>query len=140
MRLVGNILDITKNREDKNKDVEVHLDMVEYITYKKDGHYSQPFDFVDDLATPLIITGDQLSRANPIRSNEGEHEFKVYDRADDGTYELNENKILKLTTVYDFDLDLTILSAAEYTIIVSGEEFKEIKRDRATNNKQKGRR
>lgn len=137
MKLVGNILSITKQREDNNKKVEIHLDRVEYVTYKKDGHYSQPFDFVDDLSTPLIITGDHLSRTNPIRSNEGDHEFKVYDKAEDGSYVLNETKSLKLTTEYDYDLDITILSAAEFTITVSNEEFKQIQKERGANQRQK---
>lgn len=137
MKLVGNILDIKKQREDKNREIEIHLDRVEYITYKKDGHYLQPFDFIDELDTPLVLTGDQLARTNPIRSNEGEHEFNVYDRQEDGTYTLNENKSLTLTTIFDFDIDLTILSAAEFTIKVSGDEFKEIKKDRSSAAKQK---
>lgn len=141
MKLVGNILDIKKDREDKNAGVEVHLDRVEYITYKKDGHYRQAFEFVDDLDTPLVITGDHLSRINPIRSNEGEHEFRVYDKAEDGTYVLNEDKSLTLTTVYDFDLELTILSAAEYTITVSAEDFKKVQREKGSKQRQnRGRR
>lgn len=142
MKVVGNILNITKQREDKNKEVEIHLDRVEYITHKKDGRYYQPFDYVDELTTPLVITGDCLARTNPIRSNEGEHEYKVYDKEEDGSYKLNENKRLVLTTIFDFDAELTILSAAEYVITVTNEEFKDIKRDRSSNNpkNKKGRR
>jgi hypothetical protein len=129
MKLIGNIQDIKNTREDKNKAIEVHVDRVEYITQMKDGRYYQPFDYVDELNTPLVITGDCLSRTNMKPAEEGEYAFQVYDKVDDA-YELNPNKELSLTVTYDFDADLTILTSVYYTITVSNEEFRKLKSEK----------
>ncbi|GAB3528384.1 hypothetical protein GCM10027443_06190 [Pontibacter brevis] len=142
MKLTGNIRQIRNSRDSRNSDVAVHLNTVEYITHKKDGKYYQPFDFVDELDTPLILTGDCLSLANAKQVAEGEYEFNVYDKVGD-EYEFNENKLLTLTLDYDYDAGITILTEATYTVTVSNEEFKQIKdeRNKARKKKQgKGRR
>lgn len=136
MRLKGDLQRIKTKREDSNRDIELLLDKIEYITYKKDGRFFQPFDFTDELDVPLSITGDQLARLTGKHLEEGEHEFLVYDKTEAG-YELNENKKLLLTTAYDFDADITILTSVEYTVTVSNEEFQEIKRDRSEAKKAK---
>ena len=136
MRLVGNIDQIKHNRESKNKEIELHLDRVEYITQKKDGRYYQEYDFVDELDTPLIITGDRLALVNTKPSEEGEYAFKVFDEKD-GAYEVNENIQLAVTVVHDFDAQITVLSAASFTVTVSNEEFKAIKANRSKARKQK---
>ncbi|WP_439882623.1 hypothetical protein ACSX1A_05520 [Pontibacter sp. MBLB2868] len=136
MRLTGNIQQIKNKRDDNNSEIILQVDQIEYITHKKDGRFYQPFDFVDELDTPIIITGDRLARITGKHLEEGEHEFAVYDKTPEG-YELNENKKLHLTTTYDFDTDLTILRFIDYTVTVSNEEFQQIKRDRSEANKAK---
>ncbi|MDX5421048.1 MAG: hypothetical protein LPK07_01495 [Hymenobacteraceae bacterium] len=136
MRLIGNIQNIKHSRDNRNKDIEVHISTVEYITQKKDGRFFQPFDYVDELETPLIITGDCLARTDNKHLEEGEYEFKVYDKAGDD-YELNPNKYLSLSTAYDFDADVTILTSLYYTVTVSNEEFEQIRKERNKAKKQK---
>lgn len=126
MRIIGNILDITNTRDNKLKGVELHINKIEYTTNKKDGRYFQTFEFVDELDTPLVITGDRLARVKDKNLEEGEYEFKVYDKSGDA-YELNERKYLAITLEYDFDADLHILSTLIYQEEVSSEEFKKIK-------------
>lgn len=129
MRLTGNIRQIKNSRDSRNSDVAVYITTVEYITHKKDGKYFQPFDFVEELDTPLVITGDCLALSNQKHVEEGEYGFDVYDKTGD-EYELNENKHLSLTVDYDYDANVTILTSASYTVTVSNEEFKQIKDDR----------
>ena len=136
MRLIGNIQNIKHSRDNRNKDIEVHISTVEYITQKKDGRFFQPFDYVDELETPLIITGDCLARTDNKHLEEGEYEFKVYDKAGED-YELNPNKYLSLSTAYDFDADVTILTSLYYTVTVSNEEFEQIRKERNKAKKQK---
>ncbi|PRY10190.1 hypothetical protein CLV24_115107 [Pontibacter ummariensis] len=138
MRLTGNLRDIKTQRDDQLQDIVLHIDKVEYLTQKKDGKYFQPFEFVDELDTPLVITGDRLSRTDTKHLEEGEHEFNVYDKVD-GAYELNPNKHLSVTTEYDFDLDLTILTSVSYVVTVSNEEFTEIKQEKHKARKGKRR-
>lgn len=133
MKLIGNILDIKNTRDSRNSEIELHISRVEYVTHKKDGRFYQPFEFEDELDTPLVITGDCLARINNKLLKEGEYEFEVYDKVDE-EYTLNPDKQLSLSIEYDFDADVTILSSLYYTVIVSNEEFKEIKAER---NKQK---
>ncbi|WP_299759106.1 hypothetical protein [uncultured Pontibacter sp.] len=133
MKLIGNILDIKNTRDSRNSEIELHISRVEYVTHKKDGRFYQPFEFEDELDTPLVITGDCLARINNKLLKEGEYEFEVYDKVDE-EYILNPDKQLSLSIEYDFDADVTILSSLYYTVIVSNEEFKEIKAER---NKQK---
>ncbi|MBC5773027.1 hypothetical protein H8S95_03040 [Pontibacter sp. KCTC 32443] len=137
MRLTGNIHDIKAKRDDANKGIELQLDKIEYITHRKDGKYYQPFDFVDELDKPLVITGDCLARVSSKQLEEGEYEFQVYDKVGD-EYVLNPNKELALTVTYDFDADLTILTEIYYTVTVSNEEFKQIKTERNKAKKGKG--
>lgn len=136
MKLVGNIRQIKHNRDSNNQEVELHLDKVEYITHKKDGKYYQPFDFVDELDTPLVITGDCLALASTKHVAEGENAFLVFEKTGDD-YELNENKHLSITVAYDYDADTTILTSATYTVTVPNEEFKQIKSDRSEARKKK---
>ncbi len=127
MRLVGNISDIKHKRDNKNEGIQVYVDKIEYITHKKDGKYYQPFDYEVELEEPIMITGDCLSQTGNSQPKEGEYEFDVYDKVGD-EYVHNPDKQLSLTIVYDFDTDLTILSSVYYTVVVSNEEFKELKR------------
>ena len=137
MRLTGNIQDIKAKRDSANKGIEIQLDKIEYITHKKDGKYYQPFDFVDELDTPLVITGDCLARISNKQLEEGEYEFQVYDKVGDD-YVLNPDKELALTVTYDFDSDLTILTEVYYTVTISNDEFKQLKADRSKDKKGKG--
>jgi len=136
MRLAGNILDIKEKRDSRHQDIALYIDRVEYITLRKDGKYFQPFDFVDELDTPLVLTGDCLARITDKNLDEGEYAFQVYDKTDAG-YALNENKHLSLSLEYDFDEQQAILSSVYYTVTVSNEEFKQIKRDRSQDMKSK---
>ncbi|AMM51885.1 hypothetical protein TH61_12830 [Rufibacter sp. DG15C] len=126
MKIVGNILDITHKRDTKHQGIEVHLDRVEYLMYKKDGHYLQDFNYIDDLDAPLVITGDRLARIIDKKLPEGEYDFKVYDLVD-GEYEENPDKFLSVLLIYDFEEDQHILSSLEYSETVPMEEFKKIK-------------
>ncbi|WP_114784178.1 hypothetical protein [Botryobacter ruber] len=136
MRLTGNLLDIKTKREDKNQDIQLEIDKIEYITHKKDGKYFQPFEFIDELETPLVITGDCLARNTTQPLEEGEYEFKVYDKTDDA-YVLNPDKQLHVTLEHDFDSGLTILTFGTYVVTVSNEEFQQLKSERAKQKKQK---
>lgn len=136
MRVVGNIRQIKQHRDSSNQHIELHLDKVEYITHRKDGKYYQPFDFVEELDTPLVITGDCLALANSKHVADGENSFNVFDKAVDN-YELNENKQLELTVAYDFDADTTLVTSATYTVTVSNEEFTQLKSNRNKARKQK---
>ncbi|GHA80799.1 hypothetical protein [Pontibacter akesuensis] len=136
MRLKGNLSQIKNSRDNQNVDVELYIDKIEYITNKKDGRYTQPFEFVDELDTPLVLTGDCLARVQDKHLEEGEFAYQVYDKVE-GEYVLNPDKYLELTVAYDFDADLTILTAAYYTVTVSNEEFKDIKAERSKEKKQK---
>lgn len=129
MKLTGNILDIKQKRDSRHQDIALEINRIEYVTHKKDGRYYQPFEFVDELEKPLVITGDCLSRINNNHLEEGEYEFNVFDKAGDD-YVLNENKFLSITTAYDYDDQLMILSSVLYTVTVTNEEFKQIKTDR----------
>lgn len=136
MKLVGNIRQIKQHRDSNNEQVELHVDKVEYITHKKDGKYYQPFDFVEELDTPLVITGDCLALASTKHIAEGENFFVVFDKVGGG-YELNGNKQLALTVAHDFESDTTLVTSATYTVTVSNEEFTQLKSDRSKARKQK---
>lgn len=126
MKLTGNLQDIKTKRDSNNQGIEIHVDRVEYITHKKDGKYYQPFELIEDLKTPLVLTGDCLARIPNKFLEEGEFEYEVYDKVGE-EYELNPNKKLALTITYDFDSDLTILTEAYYTVTITNDEFKELK-------------
>lgn len=136
MRLTGNIRQIKNTRDSRNSDVAVHINTIEYITQKKDGKYYQAFDFVEELDTPLVITGDCLALIPSKHAAEGEYAFNVYDKTGE-EYELNENKQLSLALDYDYDAGVAILTSATYTVTVSNEEFKQIKSDRSKARKLK---
>jgi len=136
MRLVGNINHIKQQRENQNQGIELHLDKVEYITYKKDGKYYQPFDYVDELETPLVVTGDCLSRTNDTHLEEGEYKFNVYQKTGED-YILNPDISFAVTTAYDFDADTTILTSTAYVVTISNEAYRELKTDRAKARRQK---
>jgi hypothetical protein len=139
MRLTGNLQNIKSRRDDANKDITIQVDRVEYITQKKDGKYWQPFDLDIELETPLVITGDCLARTANKHLPEGESEFNVYDKNGD-EYELNPDKQLSVTTAYDFDAGLNIVTEVYYTITVSNEEFKKLKEERHKARRGKGKR
>ena len=136
MRLTGNILDIKNKRDDRNSGIEIEVDRVEYITYKKDGKYNQPFNFVEELATPLVITGDCLARSTTKHLEEGEYDFQVFDKAGD-EYVLNESKFLSVLMSYDEEEQQSFLSSVEYSVTVSNEEFKQLKSERSKDQKSK---
>src|SRR5688500_4620593 len=98
MKLSGNILQVKNKRENKNQDIVLEIDEVEYITHKKDGRFFQPFDHVAELNPPLLITGDCLSRAPKADFDEDDFSFHVYDKEGE-TYTLNPNKKLTITLV-----------------------------------------
>jgi hypothetical protein len=134
MELKGNILRIKNKRDNQHRDIEIHVDKIEYITHKKDGRFYQAFDYVDILDTPLIITGDCLSRAPKTDFEAEDYVFHVFDKIGD-TYILNENKRLVLTLVYVEEAEQTILNTGTYSVTVSNEEFDQIKRDRSKEKK-----
>lgn len=135
MRVVGNIRQIKQQRDTGNQEVALHLDKVEYITHRKDGKYYQPFDFVEELDTPLVITGDCLALAGAKHVTEGENAFVVFDKVAED-YVLNENKQLSLTVAHDFDSDTTLVTSATYIVTVSNEEFTQLKSARNKARKQ----
>lgn len=126
MKLTGNILDVKNKRDDRNAGIALEIDKIEYVTYKKDGKYFQPFDLVEELETPLVITGDRLARKTDKHLQEGEYDFKVYDKEGDD-FVLNENKMLSVLLVYEEEEQQNILSSIEYSVTVSNEEFKQLK-------------
>ena len=134
MKVIGNILQIKKNRDNQLQEIEVHIDQISYITHKKDGHFFQAFEYVDDLDRPIIITGDCLSLApNPDFEKE-DFNFYVYDKAGE-IYTMNENKHLTLTLVYVEEEGQTILNTGTYTVTVPNNEFEQIKKERSKNKK-----
>ncbi len=136
MKLTGNILDIKNKRDSKNAGIEIEIDKVEYVTYKKDGKYFQPFNFMDELEKPIVITGDRLARVATKHLQEGEYDFQVFDKTGE-EYVLNENKFLSVLMVYDEEEQQSFLSSVEYTVTVSNDEFKQIKTDRSKDRKNK---
>ncbi|WP_210490634.1 hypothetical protein [Rufibacter aurantiacus] len=136
MKAIGNILNINTQRDSRHKGIEVHLDSIEYLTSKKDGRYYQDFEYLDELETPLVITGDCLARVSGKPSADGEYEFKVYDKVGE-EYVLNPDKKLYLTVVYDFDEDLNILSEAYYSVNMPNEEFTQFKMEKEKEKSRK---
>jgi hypothetical protein len=136
MRVTGNIFDITTQRDSRHKDIEVYLDTIEYLTSKKDGRYYQDFEYIDELETPLVITGDCLARVSAKKADDGEYEFKVYDKVGE-EYVHNPDKKLYLTLEYDFDEDLTILSSASYYVTMPNEEFTKFRTEKEKENSRK---
>lgn len=128
MKLTGNLLNVKTKRDDRNADITVVVDKIEYITYKKDGKYYQPFNLEVALNEPLAITGDRLARRPDKHLQEGECDFDVYD-VEDGEYVLNEHKFLSVLLVYDEEEQEHFMSSVEYQETVSGEEFKRLKEE-----------
>ncbi|AKQ45140.1 hypothetical protein TH63_05020 [Rufibacter radiotolerans] len=129
MKVVGNIKSITPQRSSKKQAIELHIDRVEYVTSKKDGRYYQDFNYIDDLDTPLVITGDCLALSTDKKLDEDEYEFHVYDKVGE-EYVLNKDKYLFLSMAYDFDEDQHILSEVDYTITLPPDEFDQFKKER----------
>ncbi|MFC6998828.1 hypothetical protein [Rufibacter roseus] len=127
MKVVGNLRNIGTKRDSKNAGIEIHLDQVEYLTSKKDGRYFQEYEYIDELESSMVITGDCLALDSSKKLDEGEYEFKVYDKIGE-EYVLNENKQLTLTMVYDFEENLHILSIASYHVTLAPDDFKELKK------------
>lgn len=127
MKVVGNLKNITKNRDSNNRDVEVHVNQVEYLTSKKDGKYFQDFDYVDVLESPLVITGDCLALRTDKKLDEGEVQYHMYDLEGD-EYVRNENKLLWLTMAYDFEDDVSILTEVTYSVMLTDDAFRELKK------------
>jgi hypothetical protein len=139
MKLTGNILNVKNKRDDRNAGIALEIDKIEYITYKKDGKYFQPFDLMVALEEPVTITGDCLARKADKHLPEGEYDFDVYDKEGDD-YVLNENKFVSVLLVYDEEEQEHILSSVEYTVTVPNEEFKVLKEEQHKNRvAQKGR-
>ncbi|MDX5346798.1 MAG: hypothetical protein LPK19_06095 [Hymenobacteraceae bacterium] len=138
MKLIGNLLNIKTKREDKNKNIELYFDQIEYVTAKRDGHYTQEFSFVEDLEQPLILTGDCLARTTNKDLEENEYEFDVYDKVGD-EYVLNPDKYLSVLLINDVDLDEPILTSVYYTITVSPVELREIEAKKTKEQKFKNR-
>ncbi|GGK78573.1 hypothetical protein ACD591_09005 [Rufibacter glacialis] len=136
MKVIGNVLDITPQRDSRHQGVEVHLDTVEYLTSKKDGRYYQDFEYEVELETPLVLTGDCLARTDARKPKDGEYEFKVFDKVGE-EYVLNPDKKLYLTLEYDFDDDVTILSSAYYSVTLSNEEFTKFKTEQEKEKSRK---
>ena len=134
MKLTGDIRRIKTNRDDRNRDIEIQIEKVEYLTHKKDGRYFQAFDFEDTLEAPLVITGDCLALKPGKPAAEGEYEFNVYDQTEEG-YVLNPDKELTLTIFYDFEEDLIILNGLYYSVTLPPKEFEQLKKER---EKEKG--
>jgi hypothetical protein len=128
MKLTGNILNVKSKRDDRNANIIVAVDKIEYVTYKKDGKYYQPFNLEVELDEPLTITGDRLARRPDKHLQEGEYDFDVYD-LEDGEYVLNENKFLSVLLIYDEEEQEHFMSSVEYQETVSGEEFKRLKEE-----------
>jgi len=134
MKVIGDILRIKNVRSSQHQDIEVHIDEIYYITQKRDGRFFQPFEYVDALDTPLVISGDLLARAPNTDFEEEDFNFYVFDKTDE-TYTINENKHLNLTLVYVEEVEQTILNTGTYSVTVPNEEFERIKKERSKNKK-----
>jgi hypothetical protein len=134
MKLVGNILRIKNKRDSQHQDIEIHIDKITYLTQKKDGRFYQSFEFIDELDTPLVLTGDCLARTPNTDFEEEDFTYQVFDKTHD-TYTLNPHKELTLTLVYAEEAEQLILSAGTYAVTVLPAEFEQLKRDRSKSNK-----
>lgn len=128
MKLTGNILNVKNKRDDRNAGIALEIDKIEYVTYKKDGKYFQPFNLEVELDEPIVITGDQLARKTDKHLQEGEYDFDVYDKEGDD-YVLNEDKFLSVLLIYDEEEQEHFLSSLEYTVTLPNEEFKVLKEE-----------
>ncbi|RNI29185.1 hypothetical protein [Rufibacter latericius] len=136
MKVIGNILDISTQRDSRHQNIEVYLDDIEYLTSKKDGRYYQDFEYLVELETPLVITGDCLARVSGKKPQDGEYEFKVFDREGE-EYVHNPAKQLFLTLEYDFDEDLIILSSAYYSVTLPNDEFEKFRTEQEKEKSRK---
>lgn len=140
MTLTGNLLEITRKRDSRHQDIQLLVDKVEYITSRKDGHFFQDFEYVDELDTPLLITGDCLARADKKQEEPGEYAFQVFDKVGDD-YVRNDRKQLVITMEHIEEEDLTILTSVSYSVTVSNQDFNQIKKEKNKEkalNKRKG--
>jgi hypothetical protein len=133
MTLTGNILQITNKRDSRHRDIQLLVDKVEYITSRKDGHFFQDFEFVEELDTPLVLTGDCLARSDKKYVEPGDYAFQVFDKVGED-YVLNDRKQLVISMEHIEEEELTILTSVTYSVTVSNEDFNRIKKEK---NKEK---
>ena len=138
MKLTGDLRKIGTKRDSKFQDISLQIKKVEYLTYKKDGHYFQAFDYEVELEEPVIITGDRLARKN-LKLPEGELHFEVYDKQG-GEYVLNENVKLEVELEYDFEEDVLLLTSVYYAVTLAPKDFeflkKELEKEKAFRNRK----
>ena len=138
MKLTGDLRKIGTKRDSKFQDISLQIKKVEYLTYKKDGHYFQAFDYEVELEEPVIITGDRLARKN-LKLPEGELHFEVYDKQGD-EYVLNENVKLEVELEYDFEEDVLLLTSVYYAVTLAPKDFeflkKELEKEKAFRNRK----
>jgi hypothetical protein len=136
MKLTGDLLRVKTKRENKNADIRLEIDEVEYITHKKDGRFFQPFDHVAQLNPPLFITGDCLSRAPAADFDDEDYRFFVYEKEGE-TYVQNPDKRLVVTIVQVEETGETLLHSGTYTVTISNDAFEDIKRESYRSKKPK---
>lgn len=134
MKLTGDIRRIKTQRENRNRDIEIEIEKVEYLTHKKDGRYFQTFDYEDTLESPIVITGDCLALKPGKPAEEGEYDFVVFDKEGE-EYKANPDKELTLTVAYNFEENLNILNGLYYTVTLPPTAFEQLKKER---EKEKG--
>jgi len=138
MKLTGDLRKIGTKRDSKFQDISLQIKKVEYLTYKKDGHYFQAFDYEVELEEPVVITGDRLARKN-LKLPEGELHFEVYDKQGD-EYVLNENVKLEVELEYDFEEDVLLLTSVYYAVTLAPKDFeflkKELEKEKAFRNRK----
>ena len=136
MKLNGNIRRIKNKRDSKNQDISLEIDEVEYITYKKDGRFFQPFDHTASLNPPVLITGDCLALAPKTDFDEDDFSYQVYEK-DGETYTLNPDKKLTITLITPEETGETILHSGTYSVTIPNDMFEDIKRESYRNKKPK---
>src|SRR6478736_8073709 len=127
MKLTGDLRKIGAKRDRKFQDISLQIKKLEYLTYKKDGHYFQAFDYEVELEEPVLITGDRLARKN-LKLPEGELHFEVYDKQG-GEYVLNENVKLEVELEYDFEEDVLLLTSVYYAVTLTPKDFEFLKKE-----------
>lgn len=141
MKLQGDLRKIGTKRDSKFQEISLEIKKIEYLTYKKDGHYLQAFDYEVELEEPLTITGDCLALKNSKPGPDGELTFKVYDKQGDD-YVLNDHKQLEVELEYDFEEDLLLLTSVYYAVTLPPKDFeflkKEIEKQKGFKNRKGG--
>ena len=138
MKLTGDLRKIGTKRDSKFQDISLEVNKIEYLTYKKDGHYFQAFDYEVELENPMVITGDRLARKN-LKLPEGEISFDVYDKQGE-EYVLNENIKLEVELEYDFEEDILLVTSVYYAVTLPPKDFEFLKKayekDKAFRNRK----